>query len=328
MKERKEQTEKIKELTEQLHNGIKELFESDRYKDYLQAMSKFHNYSFNNSLLIWAQRPDASYVCGYRGWQTKFGRTVLPGSKGIMIMEPVPWKKTVQEIVTDAQGDPILDQNGKELTKEVERTFQSFKVGYVFAYEDTVGKPLPSIVSIVDGEVENFNLMIASLQAISPAPIRFENFQNSANGYYDLEKREIVVKSSLPQAQQLKTAVHECSHAILHDKINGLDQEASRREMEVSAESVAFVVCNYLGLDTSEYSFGYVGGWSAGKELKELQQKMEVIRKTADTIITGMETEIMKQRAGTPEIAKEMNVNATVVIVQNEKREKTISHRR
>ncbi len=331
MKERKDQNEKIKELTEQLHDGIKNLFESDRYRDYLQAMAKFHNYSFNNSLLIWAQRPDATAVAGYRAWQTKFQRTVNPGAKGIMIYEPASYKRTLREVITDADGNPLYDEDGNKITQAVERTFPTFKVGYVFAYEDTNGKPLPSIVSIVDKEVDNFGSVMDALRKISPAPIRFDSVDGGANGYYDLVNREIVVKDTLPQAQKIKTAVHEVAHSILHDKIDGLDQEANKREMEVSAESVAFVVCSWLGLDTSEYSFGYVGGWSAGKELKELQQKMEKICTTASMIISGIDGELRPQLVIVPEEIeeeREMLQSVTVVAVQKEKPQRTISHRR
>ena len=328
--ERKDQNEKIKELTEQLHEGITNLFESERYRDYLQAMAKFHNYSFNNSLLIWAQRPDASAVAGYRAWQTKFQRTVNPGAKGIMIIEPAPWKRTIHEKVFDEDGNPMKDQEGNELTQEVERTYQGFKVGFVFALEDTSGKPLPSLVSILDKDVDNFDSVMDALRKISPAPIRFDSVDGGANGYYDLVNREIVVKDTLPQAQKIKTAVHEVAHSILHDKIDGLDQEATKREMEVSAESVAFVVCSWLGLDTSEYSFGYVGGWSAGKELKELQQKMEKIRTTASMIISGIDGELMQQVIVPEEIEeeREMLQSVTVVAVQKEKPQRSVSHRR
>ena len=331
MSERKDQNEKIKELTEQLHEGIKKLYESDKYREYLQAMAKFHNYSFNNSLLIWAQRPDASAVAGYRAWQTKFGRTVNPGSKGIMIYEPASYKRTLREVVTDENGDPVLDKDGNKVTQPVERTFPTFKVGYVFAYEDTSGKPLPSIVSTLDKDVDHFDSVMDALRKISPAPNRFADFDGSANGYYDLVNREIVVKASLPQAQKLKTAIHEIAHSILHDKIDGLDQEADKREMEVSAESIAFVVCSWLGLDTSEYSFGYVGGWSAGKELVELQQKMEVIRSTACMIISGMDGELMQQQIVQEEEVEEeqeMLQTVTVVSVQKNKPQRSVGHRR
>lgn len=331
MSERKDQNERIKELTEKLHEGIKDLFESDRYREYLQTMAKFHNYSFNNSLLIWAQRPDASAVAGYRAWQTKFGRTVNPGSKGIMIYEPASYKRTLREKMLDQDGNPIKDKDGNDVTREVERTFPTFKVGYVFAYEDTSGKPLPSIVSILDKDVDNFDSVMDALRKISPAPIRFADFDGGANGYYDLVNREIVVKASLPQAQKVKTAIHEVAHSILHDKVDGIDQEADKREMEVSAESIAFVVCSWLGMDTSEYSFGYVGGWSAGKELKELQQKMEVIRSTASMIITGIDGELMQQQIVQEEEIEEeqeMLQTVTVVAVQKNKPQRSVGHRR
>lgn len=331
MKERKDQNEKIKELTEKLQAGIQELHDSEKYRDYLRTMAKFHHYSFNNSLLIWAQRPDATAVAGYRAWQTKFGRTVNPGAKGIMIYAPSSYKRTLREVVTDADGNPVLDKDGNKVTREVERTFPNFKISYCFAYEDTSGKPLPSIVSILDRDVDNFDSVMDALRKISPAPIRFDSVDGGANGYYDLVNREIVVKDTLPQAQKIKTAVHEVAHSILHDKIDGLDQEATKREMEVSAESVAFVVCSWLGLDTSEYSFGYVGGWSAGKELKELQQKMEKIRTTASMIISGIDGELRPQQVIVPEEIeeeREMLQSVTVVAVQKEKPQRSVGHRR
>ena len=247
-----------------------------------------------------------------------------------MIIEPAPGKRTIHEKVFDEDGNPMKDQEGNELTQEVERTYQGFKVGYVFAYEDTSGKPLPSIVSILDGDVDNFDSVMDALRKISPAPIRFDSVGGGANGYYDLVNREIVVKDTLPQAQKIKTAVHEVAHSILHDKIHGLDLEATKREMEVSAESAAFVVCSWLGLDTSEYSFGYVGGWSAGKELKELQQKMEKIRTTASMIISGIDGELMQQVIVPEEIEeeREMLQSVTVVAVQKEKPQRSVSHRR
>ena len=223
------------------------------------------------------------------------------------------------------------DEDGNKITQAVERTFPTFKVGYVFAYEDTTGKPLPSIVSIVDKEVDNFDSVMDALRKISPAPIRFDSVDGCANGYYDLVNREIVVKDTLPQAQKIKTAVHEVAHSILHDKIDGLDQEATKMERECSAEAVAFVVCSYYGLDTSEYSFCYVGGWSAGKARKELQQKMEKIRTTASMIISGIDGELRPQLVIVPEEIeeeREMLQSVTVVAVQKEKPQRTISHRR
>lgn len=325
---KKQQEDKIKELTEKLQAGIQELYDSDKYRDYLRTMAKFTNYSFNNTVLIWAQRPDASAVAGYRAWQTKFDRTVNPGAKGIMIYEPTNYKRILKEKVLDQDGNPVKDQDGNFVTREVERTFPSFKVGYVFAYEDTSGKPLPCIVSILDKDVDDYDTLMNALQAVSPAPIRFAPVPGTANGYYDLGKREICVDCGLPQLQKVKTSIHEIAHGLLHDKVTGEDPQATQREMEVSAESVAFVVCSYLGLDTSDYSFGYVGGWSAGKELKELQQKMEVIRKAANTIISGIEAEIMKNAISETQEQKPMIPEITVTVVQQERPQRSISHRR
>lgn len=331
-KERQDQNEKIKELTEKLHEGIKNLFESDRYGEYLRTMAKFHNYSFNNSLLIWAQRPDASAVAGYRTWQTKFHRTVNPGAKGIMIYEPASFKRKLKEKVLDQDGNPVKDQDGNFVTQEVERVFPTFKVGFVFAFEDTSGEPLPSIVSIVDKEVDNYNTIMDALHKISPATIRFDAVHGGANGYYDLIRREIVVKDTLPEAQKIKTAIHEIGHRLLHDKIDGLDMEANKREMEVSVESIAYVVCSWLGIQTDDYSFGYVAGWSATQELSELQRKMEIIRSTANKIITELDEEL---RPKLPvvleeeiEQEKEMLQTVTIVKVQQEKPAHTVSHRR
>ena len=248
----------------------------------------------------------------------------------IMIYEPTNYKRILKEKILDADGNPTKDENGRFVTREVERTFPNFKVGYVFAYEDTSGKPLPSIVSILDKEVENYDVLMKALQTVSPVPIRFAPVPGTANGFYDLEKREICVDSTLPQLQKVKTSIHEIAHGFLHDKVTGEDPTATQREMEVSAESVAFVVCSYLGLDTSDYSFGYVGGWSAGKELKELQQKMEVIRKTANTIISGIEAELMKNTVSESESQQQKTTipEITVTVVQQEKSPHSISHRR
>ena len=300
---RKEYTEnkqnrnqKIKEITDKLKQGIEDLFDSEKYKAYLNTMSRFSNYSFNNSMLIWLQRPDASAVAGYRAWGSKFQRYVKEGSTSIKIIAPTPYKVKVEEKVLDANGRPILDAKGNEVTQEVEQNMMGFKVEHVFAYEDTDGTPLPSILSILDKDVADYAERMSVLTAVSPVPIHIKDFDSNANGYYSLEERAIYVKESLPELQKIKTTIHELSHYLLHDKIIGEDQEATRSEREVCAESVAFTVCSYLGLDTSDYSFGYIGGWSEGKELKELQEKMELIRKTSDSIIASIEKELIKRR--------------------------------
>ena len=294
--ETQDKKEKIKEITEELHQGIKNLFESNKYKTYLQTMSKFTNYSFNNSLLIALQRPETMAVAGYRAWESKFDRHVKKGAKGIAIIEPAPYKKKVQEVVKDENGKPMVDELGKEIMQEVERVCEGYKVGYVFAFEDTYGAPLPEIVSILNEKVDNYETMMDVLKKISPVPICFEEIHSGANGYYHLETRSIHIDSRLPELQAIKTTIHEMAHCLLHDKVIGEDMEATKFEREVCAESVAYTVASYLGLDTSEYSFGYIGGWSANKELKELQQKMELIRKTANVVITDIEKELMTRK--------------------------------
>lgn len=288
--------DKVKEITEQLHEGVKNLFESEKYKEYLKTMSKFSHYSFSNTLLIALQRPDASAVAGYKSWESKFDRHVVKGAKGIAIIQPAPYRKKIDMILKDEDGKPVLDAEGKEVRAQVERMVENYKVGWVYAYEDTDGKPLPEIVSTLNGKVENYDELKDILASVSKVPISYENFADSANGYYSPVEERIVVKASLPELQSIKTTIHEIAHSILHNRDDGTDQEATRREKEVEAESVAFTVSTYLGLDTSDYSFGYVAGWSAGRELKELQDKMELIRKTANTIITGIEAEIQSRR--------------------------------
>ena len=302
---KKTQQEKVKEITEKLHEGIKNLFNSDTYRNYLKTMSKFTNYSFNNTLLIGMQRPDTQAVAGYKAWETKFHRTVKKGSKGIQILSPAPYTVKVEEPKRDANGNIIRDSDGKEVMEEVERIRQAFKVAYVFAYEDTEGEPLPEIVTLLDKEVKDYDKLMDVLKEVSPCPIHFVPINSAANGYYHLENRLIYIKADLSQLQKIKTCVHEIAHAILHDRIEGEDIEATKREKEVCAESIAFVVCEYLGLSTNDYSFGYIAGWSAGRELKELQSKMELIRKTADTIIGGIEQKMIQQITQTQALEKE-----------------------
>lgn len=287
---------KITEITERLHEGVKNLFESEKYKEYLKTMAKFSHYSFSNTLLIALQRPDASAVAGYKSWQTKFERHVVEGAKGIAIIQPAPYRKKMDIVLKDEAGNSILDADGKEIRTEVERMVEHYKVGWVYALEDTEGKPIPEIVNTLTGNVENYDELKDILASVSKVPISYEEFSGAANGFYAPEEERIVVKASLPELQSIKTTIHEIAHSILHNRVNGTDQEATHREKEVEAESVAFTVCSYLGLDTSDYSFGYVSGWSAGQELKELQGKMELIRKTSHEIITGIESEIQSRR--------------------------------
>lgn len=328
----KKKEDRIQELTEQLQKGIEELHQSDKFREYLTAMSKFSSYSAGNILLIALQRPDCQAVAGYRAWQKNFGRQVVKGAKAIHIIEPAPWKKRVLETVVDADGNPIYDNNGQPVKHEVEKTIMSYRAGTVFAVEDTEGRPLPRLVELLDKDVDNFNTLIDVLRKVSPVPIHFVEVEGTANGYYDLKNREICVDCRLSQLQQVKTVLHEIGHCFAHDLQIGEDIEANQREREVTAEATAFIVATYLGLDVSSYSFGYISGWSSGLEAVELQRKLEIIRKTAHTIISGIENELQQRQEIVQEEEiteeREMLTEVTVVRFQNEKQKKGLSHRR
>ena len=249
--------DKVKEITDRLQKGIEELFQSDKYKEYLTVMSRFTNYSFGNCMLIALQRPFTQAVAGYRSWQTNFNRQVKAGAESIKILAPTPYKQKVEETVLDETGHPVLDKDGNELKRLVEIPKVGFRVEHIFAYEDTTGTPLPEICNILEGKVENYVVIIDILKTISPVPIIFEEINSQANGYFHLVDRSIHIDSRLPELQTIKTTIHEIAHAYLHDKITGTDVKANKNEREVCAESVAFTVCSYLGLPTDDYSFGY-----------------------------------------------------------------------
>lgn len=288
----KSQEEKVKEAIEKLHSETKALFESDRYKQYLSVLSKFHNYSINNTLMIYSQRPDASYVAGYNDWKNKFDRQVEKGAKGIQIIQPAPYKKQIETEMKDGNGNPVLGYDGKVLTHIEEVVVNGFKVGHVFAYEDTTGTPLPSLVSELTESVSNYNEIIDVIKTACPVQITFEPINSSCNGYFHLETNDIHVKENMSESQTIKTIIHEWAHNVLHAKDTGTDQDTDKRSREVEAESVAYAVCSYLGLDTSDYSFGYIAGWSQDKELKELQEHLKQIHDTAHTIINKITNEL------------------------------------
>lgn len=278
----------ISEITEQLEQGIAELFASEKFKNYLDTMGKFHNYSLNNTVLIFMQNPDARLVAGFQSWKKNFERHVKAGEKGMKILAPTPWKKKVLQEQTDKDGKRILDQRGKPLMEEVEITVPAFKVTTVFDISQTEGKELPSIVNELEGTVENFSDFLSALNKISPVPIRFEEMHGK-NGFYNFVEQYIGIRQGMSEQQTMKTGIHELSHAILHTKDNPEASGKNRSVKEVEAESVAYVVCQHYGIDTSDYSFGYVAGWSSGKEVRELKASLEIIRKTASDIITSMD---------------------------------------
>lgn len=288
--------EKLKEITDRLEQGISELFESDRYKEYLSVMSKFHNYSFNNTVLIAMQKPDASLIAGFNAWKNEFGRNVKKGEKGIRIIAPSPFKVRKQmEKIDPRTQRPVIGRDGKPVTEEKEVTIPAFKVVSVFDVSQTEGRELPNLaVDALTGDVEKYKDFFAALEKTSPVPVGFEKIEGGAHGYYHLEEKRIAIDEGMSELQTLKTAIHEIAHAKLHDiDLNApLEEQADRpdhRTREVEAESIAYTVCQHYGLDTSDYSFGYVAGWSSGKELTELKGSLETIRRTAAEIINSVD---------------------------------------
>ena len=298
--------DKLKEITDRLEQGIMELFDSDRYKEYLRVMSKFHNYSFNNTLLIAMQKPDASLVAGFQSWKNNFKRNVVKGEKGIKILAPSPFKiKQEMEKIDPATQKPVIGADGKPVKEEKEITIPAFKVVSVFDVSQTEGKELPDIaVDMLTGDVECFKDVFAALEKTSPVPIGFEKIEGNSHGYYHLEEKRIAIDEGMSELQTIKTAIHEIAHAKLHDIDPNAPKEEQagrpdRRTREVQAESVAYAVCQHYGLDTSDYSFGYVAGWSSGRELDELKSSLETIRSTAAEIINSIDEhlqEIQKER--------------------------------
>ena len=287
--------EKLKEITDRLEQGIAELFDSERYREYLKVMSKFHNYSFNNTLLIAMQKPDASLVAGFSAWKNNFGRNVMKGQKGIKIIAPSPFKirQEVEKIDPHTQK-PIIGKDGKPVTEEKEVKIPAYKVVSVFDVSQTEGKELPDIaVDELTGDVDRYKDFFAALEKTSPVPIAFENIGGGSHGYYHLEDKRIAINEGMSELQTLKTTIHEIAHAKLHDiDLNAPKDEqprVDRRTREVEAESVAYTVCQHYGLDTSDYSFGYVAGWSSGRELSELKSSLETIRSAAAEIINSID---------------------------------------
>ena len=288
--------EKLKEITDRLEQGITELFESERYREYLRVMSKFHNYSINNTLLIAMQKPDASLVAGFSAWKNNFGRNVMKGQKGIKFIAPSPYKvKQEMKKIDPHTQQPIIGKDGKPVTEEKEITIPAYKVVSVFDVSQTEGKELPDIaVDELTGDVERYKDFFAALEKTSPVPIGFEQIPGSSHGYYHLEDKRIAIQEGMSELQTLKTAIHEIAHAKLHDiDLNAPENEqqprVDRRTREVEAESVAYTVCQHYGLDTSDYSFGYVAGWSSGRELSELKSSLETIRSAAAEIINSID---------------------------------------
>lgn len=281
-------------IMQSLESGVEELFTSNRYQEFLKTMAKFHNYSFNNTMLIAMQRPDATLVTSYKNWQS-MGRQVMKGEKGITIIAPTPYKKMKEKEVLDENQRPIMGTDGKPKTEQVEVTVPHFKAVTVFDIAQTSGEPIQTLApELLTAAVQDFDSFMQAIQKISPVPIRFDEIDGNANGYYHNADKEIVIKKGLSESQTLKTAIHETVHAKLHDKeiMESLGVEKDRLTKEVEAESVAYCVCSSFGLDTSDYSFPYIAGWSSSREMKEMKASMDVIRKTAGEMIDQLTEEL------------------------------------
>ena len=315
--------QKVQEITDKLEEGLKELFESEKYKTYLSTMSKFHNYSFNNTLLIAMQKPEATLVAGYKAWQKNFERHVNKGEKAIRILAPAPYKiKEERDKLDPVTGEMMFDENGMPQKEQVEVTIPAFRAVFVFDVSQTDEKPITELeAQELLSMVEGYEDFVQVLMNVAPVHIGFEDIPGDSKGYFHTEEKRIAVKENMSESQTLKTMVHEVAHSMLHNKeINRDDlMEApikDRNTKEVEAESVAYTVCQHLGIDTSDYSFGYIAGWSSGKDMRELKSSLDTIRKMASGLITGIEgalRELQLNREMEQEQSKEC-----ILLIQNE----------
>lgn len=311
--------QRVQELTDKLEQGLQDLFNSDSYRNYLSTMSKFHNYSFNNTLLIAMQKPDVTLVAGYKAWQKNFERHVNKGEKAIRILAPAPYKiKEERDKIDPVTQELLLDKDGNPQKEEVEITIPAFRAVSVFDVAQTDGKPIPELAAKeLLSDVEGYQDMIRAVEAISPVPIELEEIAGDSKGYYDREAKRIAVQENMSESQTLKTMIHEVAHSKLHSKEVEQDEQMrkDRNTKEVEAESIAYTVCQHFGVDTSDYSFGYIAGWSSGRDTKELRASMDTIRRTASELITGIEEqlqELQRNREVSQEQTKE-----SILLIQN-----------
>lgn len=308
------QKEKVQELTAKLESGTKDFLQSGKYQEYLKTMSKFHSYSFRNCMLIAMQNPAATLVAGYQAWKTKFGRTVDRGQKGMQILAPIPYEKKEWKQKLDSDGEPLYNENGEKQMVEVTEKRMSFRVVTVFDVAQTSGKPLPELTTRLDGSVEQYDMMMQALKETVEAPITIEPFPKTetASGFYSRTDHSIHVRAGMSEAQTVKTTIHEAAHSILHSG-DIITKTAETRECE--AESVAYIVCNHFGIDTSDYSFPYLAAWASSAELPELQASLATIQQTANDLITKLSAKIKELQ---PEQAKEKNEDVLPVAQSSE----------
>ena len=315
--------DQLKEITERLEQGVKDIFTSEMYTKYLLTMSKFHNYSFNNTLLIAMQRPDATLVAGYHAWKNKFNRYVKKGEKGIQIIAPAPVKEREErEKIDKDTGLTVLNESGETEIEVVERVIPRFRVTTVFDYAQTDGEPLPTLeVNELTARVKDYTLLKEAIEQVSPVPIRFGEIEGNAKGYYSHMDKEICVRADMGESQTIKTMIHEVAHAMLHDsdQMKQRGEEKDQLTKETEAESIAFTVCSALGIDTSDYSFPYVASWASGKELKELKDSMDTIRLTAADFLEKLETAVTERS-----VERMTAMEYAEKLIADKKRDKTV----
>lgn len=289
MSKQEEVKERVKALLNQLEDGIKNLFESEKYKEYLNVMSRFHNYSCNNLMLIYMQYPQATNIAGYESWKRSFNRHVKKGEKAIKIIAPEFVKREVEVTKKDSQGNVIYDDNGEPVKDKKMQEYISYRITNVFDVSQTEGEDLPTLTHRLNSDIKDFDTLVKAIENVSPVPVHLKRYEGKSNGYYDLKKREIYIQQDMSETQIIKTMLHEVAHSILHDKETGKYSMADAQTKEVQAESVAYCVSNYLGIDSSSYSFGYIAGWSRNKELAELKNSLNIINKTASKLINELD---------------------------------------
>lgn len=295
--------DRLKEITASIEDGIKELFQSESYAQYLQTMSRFHHYSVNNQVLIHMQKPDATLVAGFNKWKNQFGRNVIKGEHGIKIIAPTPFKKKIEQEKLDPDTQlPMLDADGKIITEEKTIQIPMYKPVTVFDVSQTEGRPLPQLAHDLSGNVANYDVFMEALRRSSPVPISIEVMGGGMDGYFDLEHQDIAIRKGMSEVQTVSAVIHEMAHALLHNRTKDTEEktpELSRSTEEVQAESISYAVCAYYGIATGDNSFGYIASWSKDKTLPELRESLEVISKTADGLINDIDrhyAEILKER--------------------------------
>lgn len=315
--------QQMKEITERLEQGVKDIFTSEMYTTYLRTMAKFHNYSFNNTLLIAMQRPDATLVAGFNAWKNKFNRYVKKGEKGIQIIAPAPIKEVEEREKIDKDTSlAVLNENGEPEMERVEYVVPRFRMTTVFDVSQTDGEPIPSLeVNELTASVKDYALLTAAIEQVSPVPMRFDEIEGDAKGYYSDADKEICIQTGMGESQTIKTMIHEVAHAMLHnsDFMKQHGEEKDRLTKETEAESIAFTVCSVLGIDTSDYSFPYVASWASGKEMKELKDSMDTIRLTAADFLEKLETAVAERSA-----ERMTAMQYAEKLIANKEQEKTI----